>query len=168
MAPQMVWFYAFRLLPCLIIHLSLTGIKLKKKNNKKHKANPDDITHTYPHKHLRKIEQSSISGWQPILLVAWCLIWWFAIILLYYTIILWWLYKTVYEHTWHLLSVLRPGVFKNTQNSNSSLCHCKCCLQLAGKIVILGSRTGDIVHKSLKHIASKMQWQHGFIYWPKT
>ena len=39
-------------------------------------------------------------GWQPTLCVAWCLICWFALA-----------YKK-YGHTWHRMSLLRPGVIK--------------------------------------------------------
>ena len=38
-------------------------------------------------------------GWQLTLCVAWCLIWWFVSL-------------EKYGHTWHRMSVLRPGVIK--------------------------------------------------------
>ena len=73
-------------------------------------------------------------GWQPILCVAWCLIWLFASL------------KEKYGHTWYRMSSLRPGVIKQHKPNQtyclvhmkemlvSSLCHpmsfmcwvCKC------------------------------------------
>ena len=38
-------------------------------------------------------------GWQPTLCVLWCLIWWIASL-------------EKYGHTWHRMSLLRPGVIK--------------------------------------------------------
>ena len=38
-------------------------------------------------------------GWEPTACVAWCLIWWFA-------------HLDEYGHTWHWMSLLRPGVIK--------------------------------------------------------
>ena len=57
--------------------------------------NLSKLTHTYPHKPLRKIKShhTQSPGWQSTLCVAWCLIWWFAI-----------LEKS--GHTWHRMSSL--------------------------------------------------------------
>ena len=56
-------------------------------------------THTKPGGRL-KWSYAKSRGWQPTLCVAWCLICWFAIA-----------YKK-YGHTWHRMSLLRPGVIK--------------------------------------------------------
>ena len=55
-----------------------------------------------PHKARRKIEViiCKITRLKPTLCVAWCLICWFALA-----------YKR-YGHTWHRMSLLRPGVIK--------------------------------------------------------
>ena len=56
-------------------------------------------THTKPGGRLKWSYAKSL-GWQPTLCVAWCLICWFALA-----------YKK-YGHTWHRMSLLRPGVIK--------------------------------------------------------
>ena len=56
-------------------------------------------THTKPGGRL-KWSYAKSPGWQPTLCVAWCLICWFALS-----------YKK-YGHTWHRMSLLRPGVIK--------------------------------------------------------
>ena len=56
-------------------------------------------THTKPGGRL-KWSYAKSPGWQPTLCVAWCLICWFALA-----------YKK-YGHTWHRMSLLRPGVIK--------------------------------------------------------
>ena len=68
----------------------------------------------YAHKPLRKIKndhmQSPAAGWQPTLCVAWYLIWWFARV-------------EKHGHTWHRMSLLRPGVSKLTQTQRLPLTH---------------------------------------------
>ena len=49
-------------------------------------------------------------GWQPTLCVAWCLICWFALA-----------YKK-YGHTWHQMSLLRPGVIKQHKPNQTTKC----------------------------------------------
>ena len=62
------------------------------------------LTHTYQHKPLWKVKVNiyaiMIPGWQPSLCVAWCLIWRVASL------------EKKYGHTWHRMSLLRPGVIK--------------------------------------------------------
>ena len=60
------------------------------------------LTHIYPHKARGRLKWSYAKspGWQPTLCVALCLICWFALA-----------YKK-YGHTWHRMSLLRPGVIK--------------------------------------------------------
>ena len=59
------------------------------------------LTYTYPHKLLRKIEVAICNHQadDPFLLVAWCPICNFQI-------------EKVYGHTWHWMSLPRPGVNK--------------------------------------------------------
>ena len=64
-------------------------------------------THTKPGVRL-KWSYAKSPGWQPTLCVAWCLICWFALA-----------YKK-YGHTWHRMSLLRPGVIK--QHTNQTYC----------------------------------------------
>ena len=60
------------------------------------------LTHIYPHKAGGRLKWSYAKspGWHPTLCVASCLICWFALA-----------YKK-YGHTWHRMSLLRPGVIK--------------------------------------------------------
>ena len=64
-------------------------------------------THTKPGGRL-KWPYAKSPGWQPTLCVAWCLICWFALA-----------YKK-YGHTWHRMSLLRPGVIKQHKSNNMS------------------------------------------------
>ena len=56
-------------------------------------------THTKPGGRL-KWSYAKSPGWQPTLCVTWCLICWFALAYI------------KYGHTWHWMSLLRPGVIK--------------------------------------------------------
>ena len=67
------------------------------------------LTHTYPHKSPRKIKVAVINGWQPILLSAWCLLWWFASL-------------SRVSHTWHWMSLLRSSVTKQGRTQNYQYC----------------------------------------------
>ena len=61
--------------------------------------------HTNPWGRL-KWPYAKSPGWQPTLYVAWCLSWWFANL-------------EKYGHTWHRISLLRPGVIKQHKPSNT-------------------------------------------------
>ena len=65
-------------------------------------------THTKPGGRL-KWSYAKSPGWQPTLYVAWCLICWLALA-----------YKK-YGHTWHRMSLLRPGVIKQHKPNQTSL-----------------------------------------------
>ena len=69
------------------------------------------LTHIYPHKAWRKIEViiCKITRLTAHFMCGWCLICWFALA-----------YKK-YGHTWHRMSLLRPGVIKQHK---PNLYHC--------------------------------------------
>ena len=67
------------------------------------------LTHTYPHKPLRKIKVTICNHQSggPLCVVALCLIWWFASL-------------EKYGHTWHRMSLPRPGVIKQHKQTTPS------------------------------------------------
>ena len=72
-------------------------------------------THTKPGGRL-KWSYAKSPGWQPTLCVARYLICWFALA-----------YKK-YDHTWHRMSLLRPGVIKQHKPSNHCMKGCRLIL----------------------------------------
>ena len=81
-------------------------------------------------------------GWQPTLCVALCLIWWFAI-------------SVKYCHTWHRMSLLRPGVIKQHKSNQTIYVHSSSCYSWHLLCVVCYR---DLVHRqtamaAIQHLA---------------
>ena len=112
-------------------------------------------THTKPGGKLMWSYAKS-PDWQPTLCVAWCLICWFALA-----------YKK-YGHTWHRMSLLRPGVIKQHKPITLwylqiSISAVEYYVHLLSKFVISASKGSFVLlafycGKVLKFIVASLMW----------
>ena len=113
----------------------------------------EGIAHTYPEEEWSDHTCMQSPGWQPMLCVAWCLIWWFASL-------------EKYGHTWHQMSILRPGVNKQPKPSLIILIFIQAFIEWSMEHNVLFQKkwghyaTG--MHMFTVQISLKVQWHVEF------
>ena len=106
------------------------------------------LTHIYTHTKpggTLKWSYAKSPGWQPTLCAVWCLICWLALA-----------YKK-YSHTWHRMSLLRPGVIKqhkpNLLSQDKKLWHLQSFRLLTASVKafypVIGKNISILIHKPI-------------------